>query len=70
MLHLHMEKVIHRDLAVRNILLTAHLEPKVSDFGMSRQVSSDDASKTQSDVGPLKWMAPECSFLDIFYLCF
>ncbi|PRP87903.1 putative LRR receptor-like serine/threonine-protein kinase [Planoprotostelium fungivorum] len=59
MLHLHLEKVIHRDLAVRNILLTEHLVPKVSDFGMSREQKTDDASTTQTMVGPLKWMSPE-----------
>jgi len=60
MLHLHLEKVIHRDLAVRNILLNKHLEPKVSDFGMSReQQQTDSASQTATDVGPLKWMSPE-----------
>jgi serine/threonine protein kinase len=32
MLHLHKEGVIHRDLAVRNILLSKHLEPKVNNF--------------------------------------
>jgi serine/threonine protein kinase len=62
MLHLHAEKIIHRDLATRNILLSESLEAKVSDFGMSRQANSDDdllSQKTTSDVGPLKWMAPE-----------
>ncbi|PRP82378.1 hypothetical protein PROFUN_10154 [Planoprotostelium fungivorum] len=58
MLHLHMEKVIHRDLAVRNILLSKHNEPKVSDFGMSR-VQMNDSNNTNSEIGPLKWMAPE-----------
>eukprot|EP00027_Filamoeba_sp_ATCC50430_P009694 CAMPEP_0168557866 /NCGR_PEP_ID=MMETSP0413-20121227/9660_1 /TAXON_ID=136452 /ORGANISM="Filamoeba nolandi, Strain NC-AS-23-1" /LENGTH=705 /DNA_ID=CAMNT_0008588939 /DNA_START=117 /DNA_END=2234 /DNA_ORIENTATION=+ len=60
MLHLHSENIIHRDLAARNILLTEHMEVKVSDFGMSRQKEAGVAeSKTKSDVGPLKWMAPE-----------
>lgn len=32
----------------------------MTDFGFSRQIeSSDQQSKTSSDVGPLKWMAPE-----------
>jgi len=60
MLHLHNENIIHRDLAARNILLTGALRAKVTDFGFSRQIeSSDTQSKTSSDVGPLKWMAPE-----------
>ncbi|PRP81868.1 LRR receptor-like serine/threonine-protein kinase GSO2-like [Planoprotostelium fungivorum] len=60
MLHLHKEKIIHRDLAVRNILLSKHLEAKVADFGLSReQENTDSASQTQTTFGPLKWMAPE-----------
>jgi len=60
MLHLHKEKVIHRDLAVRNILLSKHLDAKVADFGLSReQEDTDVMSQTTSTVGPVKWMAPE-----------
>ncbi|PRP78052.1 DNA-directed RNA polymerase subunit beta, partial [Planoprotostelium fungivorum] len=60
MLHLHKEKVIHRDLAVRNILLSKHCEAKVADFGLSRtQESTDEASHTVSTIGPAKWMSPE-----------
>ncbi|PRP76206.1 flagellin-sensitive 2 [Planoprotostelium fungivorum] len=72
MLHLHLEKIIHRDLAVRNvrisireypaenfqILLTTHLEAKVADFGMSRQ-QVDDVQTTATMIGPIRWMAPE-----------
>ena len=32
MLHIHLENIIHRDLATRNVLLTASLQPKISDF--------------------------------------
>ncbi|PRP88002.1 LRR receptor-like serine/threonine-protein kinase GSO1-like [Planoprotostelium fungivorum] len=60
MLHLHKENIIHRDLAVRNILLTKHLDPKVCDFGLSREVSApDSASLTSSISGPVKWISPE-----------
>ncbi|PRP87384.1 putative LRR receptor-like serine/threonine-protein kinase [Planoprotostelium fungivorum] len=76
MLHLHKENVVHRDvsrcvwmgrkadpeqLAVRNILLTKHLEPKVTDFGMSRvtEAAEEGGSKTNTNIGPVKWMAPE-----------
>ncbi|PRP86534.1 hypothetical protein PROFUN_05172 [Planoprotostelium fungivorum] len=48
---------LHADLAVRNILLTGHREIKVADFGMSRTRGDDEtAGKTQSNVGPLKWL--------------
>ncbi|PRP81628.1 LRR receptor-like serine/threonine-protein kinase GSO2-like [Planoprotostelium fungivorum] len=60
MYHLHKEKVIHRDLAARNILLSKHLDAKVSDFGLSRETQSvDSAAQTQTNIGPIKWMAPE-----------
>ncbi|PRP78171.1 extracellular nuclease [Planoprotostelium fungivorum] len=56
MIHLHAEGVIHRDLAVRNILLTKSLEPKVSDFGLSRTSDEgSDGGETKSDMGPVKW---------------
>jgi serine/threonine protein kinase len=60
MRHLHTEGIVHRDLAARNILLTASNDPKVADFGLSRTyVESGDPQHTKSDVGPVKWMAPE-----------
>ncbi|KAL6062207.1 Vascular endothelial growth factor receptor 2 [Balamuthia mandrillaris] len=57
--HLHHEGITHRDLAARNLLLTAELRVKVSDFGLSRKARDGGAHKTQSEIGPLKWMAPE-----------
>jgi len=62
MIHLHAEGVIHRELAARNLLLDPTLSIKITDFGMSRIISSQEgaADVTKSDVGPLKWMAPEC----------
>jgi len=64
MLHLHTgiknKEVIHRDLASRNILLGRGFTAAVSDFGMARVVEKkDDGSKTTTDLGPVKWMAPE-----------
>jgi len=59
MYHLHAEGIIHRDLASRNILLTQNFQAKVSDFGMSRANNEDNYNKTNTEVGPLKWMPPE-----------
>ena len=35
MLHLTKEGIIHKDLCCQNVLLTAALEPKITDFGLS-----------------------------------
>jgi len=60
MLHLHYENIIHRDLAARNVLLTSDLQPKISDFGLSRVLSDESSEQTTtSNVGPLCWMSPE-----------
>jgi len=59
--HLHAEKIYHRDLSARNILVTENKKGwicKVADFGLSRFADSHEAT-TKSDTGPLKWMAPE-----------
>jgi serine/threonine protein kinase len=59
--HLHAEHVVHRDIALRNMLLTDAGATVVADFGMSREVELEDAGgNTLSTVGPIKWMAPEC----------
>jgi predicted Ser/Thr protein kinase len=59
MLHLHRHNVVHRDLAARNISLTATGDPKITDFGMSRVLQGINEGKTYSDLGPVRWMAPE-----------
>jgi len=59
MLHLHRQGVIHRDLAARNILLDQAMHPKVADFGLSRVTLDNVTNKTEANVGPVKWMAPE-----------
>jgi len=56
-LHLHKEGVIHRDIACRNVLVGNGLEVYISDFGMARL--KDTENTTKSNIGPLRWMAPE-----------
>lgn len=53
-------QVVHRDLALRNVLLTDRHIVKVSDFGLAFQdphkTGSADAEEAYL---PMKWMAPE-----------
>jgi serine/threonine protein kinase len=66
MVHLHADGIVHRDLAARNILLTKSMQPKVTDFGLSRAVGESDYGSTKSDVGPVRWMAPEALSKRVF----
>jgi ankyrin repeat protein len=57
---LHDEGIIHRDLATRNLLLSATGEVKVCDFGLSRGGGDDNKhSYSSTTEGPVAWMAPE-----------
>ncbi|EFX64621.1 hypothetical protein DAPPUDRAFT_130537 [Daphnia pulex] len=54
------KKVLHGDLAARNVLLADHGFVKVADFGMSRQMKNCDYQKKgDSELLPIKWMAIE-----------
>eukprot|EP01119_Soliformovum_irregulare_P012659 TRINITY_DN3304_c0_g2_i3.p1 TRINITY_DN3304_c0_g2~~TRINITY_DN3304_c0_g2_i3.p1 ORF type:complete len:225 (+),score=59.86 TRINITY_DN3304_c0_g2_i3:132-806(+) len=58
--HLHYEKLVHRDIAARNVLLSSTLQAKIADFGLSRVLESPtDTGHTVSMTGPLRHMAPE-----------
>jgi serine/threonine protein kinase len=60
-MHLHAHKIVHRDIAARNVLLAGKkdLVAKVSDFGMARDMSGVAEQQTTAHIGPLRWMAPE-----------
>jgi tRNA A-37 threonylcarbamoyl transferase component Bud32 len=59
MYHLHQHNIVHRDLAARNILIGSDCHLKISDFGMSRILMQSQEGKTNANIGPVCWMAPE-----------
>ena len=63
MLYLEQQQIIHRDLALRNLLATQGTDQnkyliKVADFGLSR-TSDSGYYKTEDKSIPFKWTAPE-----------
>uniref|UniRef100_A0A1I8HGN6 Protein kinase domain-containing protein n=1 Tax=Macrostomum lignano TaxID=282301 RepID=A0A1I8HGN6_9PLAT len=59
-------KIVHRDIAARNILVAnsdekGKIVAKVSDFGLTRNVSDKDYYRVITEGKlPVKWLAPEC----------
>ncbi|CAH1245962.1 RET [Branchiostoma lanceolatum] len=60
-------KLVHRDLATRNVLVTDRYVMKISDFGLTRDVYEEDAymKKSKGRV-PVKWLAIESLFDNIY----
>nr|XP_046238284.1 protein-tyrosine kinase 2-beta-like isoform X2 [Scatophagus argus] len=51
--------MVHRDIAVRNVLVAAPDLVKLGDFGLSRYVDEQEYYKASVSRLPIKWMAPE-----------
>ncbi|OQR85860.1 protein kinase [Achlya hypogyna] len=48
--------VIHRDMKSRNVLLDSEMHTKLTDFGVSREITSETMT---IGIGTYRWMAPE-----------
>lgn len=62
LLYLKSLKIAHRDLKLDNVLLDEYMNPKLTDFGLSRYVLFDDKGHvrlTDSWVGTESYMPPE-----------
>jgi predicted Ser/Thr protein kinase len=57
----HSRSVIHRDLKPANIMIDAHQEPIIMDFGLARQMNKGDSRLTQEGMlmGSPAYMSPE-----------
>ena len=64
MKYLENRRLIHRDLACRNILVFSRSLVKISDFGLSRALGvGKDYYQTNFNMNlklPIAWCAPEC----------
>nr|XP_039268901.1 tyrosine-protein kinase ZAP-70-like [Styela clava] len=61
MAYLASKNIVHRDLALRNVLLVSENFAKVSDFGMSKVLKESENYYRSARPGswPLKWYSPE-----------
>ena len=55
----HSLDVVHRDISLENILLTASNALRICDFGLAREVRRGEKLEERSAVGKIRYMSPE-----------
>ncbi|XP_068726719.1 uncharacterized protein [Montipora capricornis] len=66
MSYLSQKGLVHRDLAARNILVGHGKRVKIADFGLMRHLYHEVYKVDTGKKLPVKWMAPESIFEEIF----
>ncbi|XP_068726480.1 fibroblast growth factor receptor 1-like [Montipora capricornis] len=66
MTYLSQKGLVHRDLAARNILVGHGKKVKIGDFGLMRHLYHEVYKVDTGKKLPVKWMAPESLFDEIF----
>jgi PTK7 protein tyrosine kinase 7 len=58
--HFFNQRLVHRDLATRNVLLTSRLELKISHMALARDVYANEYVMVNNQTAlPLRWLSPE-----------
>jgi serine/threonine protein kinase len=55
----HQKRLVHRDIAARNFLVTNDRRVMLSDFGLAAKQHDDDIEASDEFPVPIRWAAPE-----------